>query len=208
MKKMKSVFSIPKKAIVAAAITATVSGYANNNNSKSIKDDKITAITLNVKQGNLLTIKDANGIILYKEIMEQKGVYSKGFDLTALPNGNYVIELEKDVEIKVMPFTVSSTKVSFNKESESVFFKPVTRVKEDLVYVTKLALNNEDLDIEIYKEADHYSFDYFNINYELVYKEKVKNTKSLERIYKLSKKGNYKIVYYSQGRTHTEYINN
>ncbi|WP_152572113.1 hypothetical protein [Jejuia pallidilutea] len=205
---MKSVFSIPKKAIVAAAITATVSGYANNNNSKSIKDDKITAITLNVKQGNLLTIKDANGIILYKEIMEQKGVYSKGFDLTALPNGNYVIELEKDVEIKVMPFTVSSTKVSFNKESESVFFKPVTRVKEDLVYVTKLALNNEDLDIEIYKEADHYSFDYFNINYELVYKEKVKNTKSLERIYKLSKKGNYKIVYYSQGRTHTEYINN
>lgn len=160
---MKSVFSIPKKAIVAAAITATVSGYANNNNSKSIKDDKITAITLNVKQGNLLTIKDANGIILYKEIMEQKGVYSKGFDLTALPNGNYVIELEKDVEIKVMPFTVSSTKVSFNKESESVFFKPVTRVKEDLVYVTKLALNNEDLDIEIYKEADHYSFDYFNI---------------------------------------------
>ncbi|PQV49441.1 hypothetical protein CLV33_10371 [Jejuia pallidilutea] len=207
---MKNVFSTPKKVMVMVAIMATVAGYAKNDNSKNIinKDAKTTAITLNVKQGNLLTIKDANGIILYKEVMAQKGVYSKGFDLTALPNGNYVIELEKDVEIKVMPFTVSSTKVSFNKESESVFFKPVTRVKEDLVYVTKLALNNEDLDIEIYKEADDYSFEYFNNNYELVYKEKVENTKSLERIYKLSKKGNYKIVYYSQGRTHTEYINN
>lgn len=209
MKMMKNVFNTTKKGILMVVTMATVMGYANNEPSIDFNNNiKRTSITLNVKEGNLLTIKDVNGIILYKEIIEKEGLYSKGFDLTALPNGNYVVELEKDVEIKIMPFKVSGSKVSFNKESESRLFKPVTRIKEDLVHVTKLSLNNEDLKIEIYREGETYALNHFNNDYQLVYQEKVKDTRSFERIYKLSKKGNYKIVYYSEGRTFTEYINN
>ncbi len=186
------------------AILATVVGYANNEKRDIINDAKKTAITLNVKQGNSLFIKDANGIILYKEVIEQEGIYSRGFDLSALPNGNYVVELEKDVEIKLIPFKVLETRVIFNKEEESTFFKPVTRVKNDLIYVSKLALDKENLNVEVYKKSE----DFASESYELVFEERMVDTKNLERIYKLSNEGDYKIVYFTKGRTFTEYINN
>ena len=186
------------------AMVATVTTYANESRNIIVKDAKRTAITLNVKQGNLLTIKDANGIILYKETMEKEGVYTKGFDLSALPNGAYTVELNKDVQIEIMPFIVNDTEVVFNKDIETTVFKPVTRVKKDLVYVSKLALDEENLLVEIFFEENNTSAKDFN----LVFSEKIENTKNLERVYKLSKKGNYKIVYYSQDRVYTEYINN
>ena len=201
---MKNVINTPKKVIIMVAMISTVMGYANNESGNLIKDLKKTSITLKVKQGNLLFIKDANGIILYRETIEQNGLYTKGFDLSALPNGNYVVELEKDVEIKIMPFEVLETKVIFNKEDESLFFKPVTRVKDDLVFVSKIALDNENLNIAVYKKAENFT----DANYDLVFEESLKETKNLERIYKLSREGDYKIVYSTNGRVFTEYINN
>lgn len=201
---MNNVLSTPKKVILMVAMAVTVIGYANSETRNTIKDAKRTAITLNVKQGNSLYIKDANGTILYKEVIEQEGVYSKGFDLSALPNGNYVVELEKDVEIKLIPFEVLEAQVIFNKEEESTFFKPITRVKDNLIYVSKLALDNENLNVEVYKKSESYASE----SYELVFEETMVDTKNLERIYKLSNEGDYKIVYFTKGRTFTEYINN
>ncbi|MEW4922469.1 hypothetical protein [Algibacter sp. 2305UL17-15] len=202
---MKNVLNNSKKAILMVAMMATVIGNTNASENHDIKDAKRTAITLtNVKQGNLLTIKDAYGITLYTEQIKEEGMYSKGFDLSELPNGDYVVELDKDVEIKMIPFTVEDNTVVFNKAKEETFFKPVTRVKENLVYVSKLALDNENLDVSIYLEGNRVSSN----DYELVYSENIKNDISLERVYKLPREGNYKVVYHSQGRSFTAYINN
>ena len=56
---------------------ATLLSFANEASFYSIKNDaKRTSLTLdNVKQGNLLSIKDNNGIILYKEIIQKSGTY-------------------------------------------------------------------------------------------------------------------------------------
>ena len=94
---------------------ATLLSFANDASLFNIKNDaERTSLTLyNVKEGNLLSIKDNNGIILYKELIQESGTYTKGFDLTALPNGAYVFELSKDFEINSIPFTVKSKVVVF-----------------------------------------------------------------------------------------------
>ena len=164
-------------------------------------DAKRTTLTLhNVKQGNLLSVKDINGVILYKEYIQESGTYAKGFDLTALPNGAYVFELDKDLEINSIPFTVTSNVVLFDKENDKTIFKPFTRVKNDLVYISQLALNEEPLEIKIYFEGSGES--------ELIFTEKIENTKSIKRVFRLEglSLGYYKIVFHTEGRQFVKII--
>lgn len=199
---MKNVIKHLKKGILLVTMLTTIYSFANESSFYSIKNDtKKTSLTLNnVKKGNILSIIDINGIILYKEVIENSGIYSKGFDLTYLPDGFYTFELDKDLEIKTIPFTVNYNNVVFNKKEEKTIFKPYTRVKDDFVYISKLALNNDPLKIEIYFLNDY--------DYELVYTEKVINTKNIEKTYKLTglKKGDYKIVIETEGKTFTKNI--
>lgn len=94
---MKNVIKNSKKFFLSAAILIATLGYANTIEESMVnKEAALTALTLaNVKKGNSLSIKDQNGIIVYKELIAKSGNYTKGFDLTALPDGNYFFELDK-----------------------------------------------------------------------------------------------------------------
>ena len=198
---MKKVIRTIQKSLLAVTVFTTMLGNASEISPLSTKEDiKKTAITINnVKAGNLLTIKDYNGIVLYKELINLSGTYKKGFDLTALPNGNYFFEVNKDMEIRTIPFTVKSSEVVFNKAEEKITFKPFVRQKGDLVLITKLATNLEALKIDIYSDA--------NGSYELAYSEEVEGIQTIERTYKLEK-GNYKIILNSNNKVFTKFINN
>ncbi|APY11088.1 hypothetical protein BWZ22_07455 [Seonamhaeicola sp. S2-3] len=195
---MKNIIVNTKKGILMVALLATVIGYASEGNA-TIKDVKKTDLRINnVKEGNLLTIKDANGLILYKELIEKSGVYTKGFDLSELPNGNYFFELDKDVQIKTIPFSVTKNKVTFNKAEETIIFKPVAIVKNNMLNITKFAPNYESLKISIYSN---------NGTNELLHTETIKGTQVIERAFKL-KTGKYKLVLKSNNKEFTKFINN
>ncbi|MGB5420167.1 hypothetical protein [Algibacter sp.] len=200
---MKNTIRNTKKGILMVTMFATMLSFANDASLFNIKNDaKRTALTLyNVKKGNLLSIKDMNGVILFKEYLQVTGKYTKGFDLTELPNGAYMFELVKDLEINSVPFTVTSNIVVFEKEKEKTIYKPLVRVKGDLVYITKLSLDEAPLKIDIYFTGYGES--------ELVFSESLKDTKTIERIYKLDglKFGEYKIVFNTEGRQFTKVIN-
>ncbi|GGZ75634.1 hypothetical protein [Algibacter mikhailovii] len=197
---MKNVFKKTTKGILMVALLATVSGFADEAKILVDKGSKKTALILNdVKKGNQISIKDENGIILYSELVETTGTYKKGFDLEALPDGNYFFLVEKDLEYNTIPFSVEGSKVVFNKEKEAKFFKPFTRKENDMVYITKFSPKNETVSISIY--ADH------NNGLQLRHTEKIVDEQVLERAYKLEK-GNYKIVINSNNKEYTTFINN
>ncbi|APY11087.1 hypothetical protein BWZ22_07450 [Seonamhaeicola sp. S2-3] len=197
---MKNVLTNTKKVILTVAMMATVMGYANEIIINKIgKDLKRTALTIvDVKEGNLLSIKDNYGTTIYKEVINQAGVYTKGFDLTDLPDGNYFFELEKDMEVKTIPFTVKSNEVTFNKEKETTIFKPFVREENGLVYITKLAVNLEPLKIKIYGLN--------NGSTDMLHSETIKGVQNIERIFKIEK-GKYKIVFHTNNREFTKFIN-
>ncbi len=200
---MKNVIKNTKKGILMAIMMTALLSFANEKASFAniVNDAGRTSVTfVDVKAGNLLSIKDENGIVLYKEFIQKTGIYTKGFDLTSLPDGDYLFELDKDVEISTIPFTVKANNVSFKKELEKTFFKPMARVKGNLVYVTRLSLNKAPMDIEVYSVS--------NGNNELIHSETFKNTENIERLYRLSglNKVEYKIVFKTEGRVFTKII--
>jgi len=197
---MKNVITNTKKGFLFLALLATVTGFAGEAKILVNKDSKRTDLILkDVKKGNQISVKDNNGIILYKELVETTGIYKKGFDLNQLPDGEYFFEVEKDLEINTIPFTVSAKAVSFDKEKENTFFKPYTRQEKDLVFLTKLSPKSETVEISVF--ANH------NDDFQLVHSEKIEDVKIMERIYKLEK-GNYKIVINSNNKEYTTFINN
>ncbi|MEW4922468.1 hypothetical protein [Algibacter sp. 2305UL17-15] len=200
---MKNVIKHSKKGILMVTMFATLLSFANDASLFKIKNDaERTSLTLyNVKQGNLLSIKDTNGVILFKNYIQGSGTYTKSFDLTALPNGTYVFEIDKDLEINTIPFTVKSNNVLFDKEKGETIFKPMVRINDDMVYVSKLSLNEDPFEIEIYFKGLNGS--------ELMFAETIESTKTIERIYKLGGLdfGSYKLVFHTEGREFIKYIN-
>ncbi|SEP76954.1 hypothetical protein SAMN05421824_0266 [Hyunsoonleella jejuensis] len=202
---MKNAMNNSKKVLLMVALLATVIGYANDNTFFIRKGEaNKTLLSIDVKEGNLFTIKDENGIILYKDFIEQTGIYTQGFDLTALPDGDYFFELDKDMEITIMPFTVYSNKVTFEKENSKTIFKPSTRVKDDMVFVNRLSMNQAPVEIRIYFNSGG-AF----TSYELIHSEILTSEGNyIRKVYKIKDftKGDYKIVYKTEGKTFVEFI--
>ncbi|WNH08536.1 hypothetical protein [Thalassobellus suaedae] len=192
--------NVIKKSILLVTVFTTMLSIANEIPNNIKKTYKETALTINnVSQGDLLTIKDYNGIVLYKELIKSNGTYKKGFDLTALPSGDYFFEVDKDMEIKTIPFTVNYQSVVFNKEKETSIYKPYLRQKGDLILISKLAPNLEPLKVSIYSELESGS--------ELLYTQNIESIQSIDIAYRL-KKGSFKIVFNSNGKEFTKFINN
>ena len=188
-----------KNSILTAVLLSTLLSSANEGASFIPKKEKDIARTMvvihDVRKGQELIIKDLNGFVLYKELIKITGNYNKTFDLTELPDGHYFFEVDKDLEIKSIPFRVASNKVIFNKEQETTIYKPYVRLKDNYIYLNKLALNEEPLDVKIYYGDN-----------ELIYSETIKNTKIIGKVYKLLKHatGNYKVELHSDGRMYYE----
>lgn len=177
---------------------------ANANTSlNDLKDIRTTTLTLkHVKQGDELLIKNTYGVILYKEIIQNSGSYIKGFDFTQLPKGDYFFELNKDFQINIIPFYVSNKTIAFKNDKESTIFKPLVRNKENKVYISKLSLNYTPLEVTVSYE------DIENNDFNVIYSETLENSNNISRILNLDleKKGKYRIVTKTEGRTFVDYI--
>jgi len=191
-----------KHSLAVMAMLGVITSYANFTPTIPLNENvKTTILKLDdVGEGQRLLIRSEKGTILYRESISKTGGYQREFDLTSLPDGNYFFELEKDVEIQIIPFTVSSNTVEFSKENKVTIFKPIIRTKGSKLLVSKLTLDARPMTLEIYFNDPESS------NYERIYSETIENTKAIERIYSLEKNvpGTYKVVTKSEGRVYTQ----
>ena len=196
---MKNLFK--RSLLVIALFTLLGSNAMSNDNNLNdnliIVNGKLVDLTLKYTDGELkINIKDSFGIVLYNDIYT--GVeFTKKFDLTSLPNGNYYFEIEGQTKIKMIPFTVILNNIDFQKEEETIFFKPIIRFKENVVYISKLALKKGKMKIKIYDD-----------NSNLIYTEDLKEKLYLDRKLNLSmlESGSYNIVSKSEGKIFKEKV--
>jgi len=185
---------LTKRSLIILGLFTSLLSFANDEH-KTIKEKepKVTNVSFkNVKLGSKLSIKDSNGLVLYKESIVKKGAYSKGFDLTALPNGEYYFELDSDLAIVIIPFNVVSNQVKFRKEEEFTIYKPNIRVKDGIVYISRRSDSEIPVNYRIYYQK----------NNDLVYSERLESVKNFKRIYDFStsEKGTYLFVFNVEGR--------
>ena len=185
-----------KKIILVALMFGTLITNANEKDNTNYKEAKKTVKVEfnNVKKGQTLTIKNSNGLTVYNNEIQNSGDYSKTFDFSALENGIYSAELNKDFEIVIKQFNVENGLVTFLNNKDEKIFKPIIRTEGELLLISKINFNNEPLKVTLY------------YNDEAVLSETISGDKLLQRVYKLSEKevGAYKVVVSSDERTYTK----
>ena len=180
-----------KRSLLVILMLGTLIGYANENNTSNTLDARKVKVEFKaVKKGQTLTINDKDGTQIFNQEIKNSGDYSRFFDLTALNNGVYTAELNKDFEILIKTFKVENQKVTFLSSETEKIFKPVIRNEKDLILISKMDFNNEPLNVVIY---------YKN---EIIVSETINGDEVLNRVYKLSEteKGDYKVIVNTDNR--------
>ena len=179
---MKTTF---KKYLVAVTLLLSLVSYATDKNiSTTIDGKKVKVEFTAVRKGQVLSIKNANNIVMYSDVIEMAGNYARTFDLTNLENGKYTAELEKDFETIIKPFLVENGLITFLPEENKTIFKPVIRIQDNLLLISKISLENQPIKITLY---------YIDA---VIYTETSKDTKVLNRALRLlkNKKGTYTVA--------------
>ena len=188
-----------KKSLLIVAVLTTVVINANNINNVFVNviDAKLIDLKLNNSDGDLqISIKDTYGEVLHIEEFEGSSFYQK-YDLNTLPVGDYYFEIEGQTKINKMPFKVTSKGIEFQNEINSTYYKPTIRQEGDLVFITKVALTDENLTIVLY---DHDS--------NTLYKEELNNNVELGKTLNLVKlkAGSYNLLLKSGGKVFEQKI--
>jgi hypothetical protein len=186
---------IIKKYLVAVTLLLSVVSYATEKNiSSTIKERKVKVEFTAVKKGQVLSIKNANSIVMYSDIIEIAGNYARTFDLTGLENGKYTTELEKDFETIIKPFLIENGLVTFTPEENKTIFKPVIRTQDNLLLISKISLEDQPVKITLYYKGD------------VIYTETSKDTKVLNRALRLlkNKKGNYTVAISADNKNYSK----
>ena len=191
--------TIKKITLVVALMFGTLISYATEittPTTNTVEAKRVKVEYKAVKKGHSLTIKTENGLIIYNQIIERPGTYSKVFDLTNLEDGIYTTELDKDFEIHVKKIEVKNGFVTFLKKENKVIFKPVIRTKGDLLLISKITFNKEPLKIVLYYDND------------IIFSETLAGKELQNRVYKLSKteRKAYKVIINTGNRTYTKYF--
>jgi hypothetical protein len=152
---------------------------------------------VDISENTNLAIKDLNGYVFYSEsIQKASDSFSKSFDLTTLPNGDYKIEVEGSVKITTYPISIENNKIVTTNVQKTETFKPSLVERGDKVYVSKFNPENNPLEVSIYNERG-----------ELVYEETLEGQLELGRIYNFSKaQGTYTLAMHTNDKTYTKTV--
>ncbi|MBF8148923.1 hypothetical protein ITJ86_03385 [Winogradskyella sp. F6397] len=178
---MKTLF---KHILVLAVLLGTCTSYAN-------ATLEVLPTFNSVKKGNSISVTDAVGEVIFSGLINYDGNISRLYDFSQLKDGIYTIEVEKSFEIEVSIVEIKNHNVNFLNQRSEKIYKPVFRLEKDRLIITKLALNNPSMGVEIYYGD------------ELIHTESINESGDiLNRIYKLdhSIKGDYTAVVTSNDR--------
>ena len=131
----------------------------------------------------LIYLRDENGGVLYKENLSDGKEYKKLFDLTALPEGNYLLEIEDGVKTKSYPLKITASDLQIDYLRQTDSYKPQFITQDhNKVGVSLFNVNEKEVELSIYDN-----------NSLLVFTETIDGDMILQRKYDLSEliPGNY-----------------
>ena len=114
------------------------------------------------------------------------------------------------ITVLIAGFSVYGNNANFNKANNKNLspivkkantYEPFVRMKEDKIYLTSLSLNKSPLKVEIYYESSETYYE------GKIFSETIEDKINIQRIYQLdkNKKGIYKIVLTTEGKSFIEY---
>ena len=179
--------TLVRNILLVAVMFGTYTSYANETL------EVITTINT-IKKGNHISVSDSSGDVVYSSRINYDGNIANLFDFTQLEDGIYTIEVNKDFIIEVNSIQVKDGVVVFLKDLKEKIFKPVFRVENSKVIISKLGFDSNKMIVELYYEN------------ELIYTDTVKGKEILNGVYKLDETlhGDYSAIIRSNDRVYVE----
>ena len=146
------------------------------------------------RKNPLIFIKNTTGKIIYEKPVNITSI--QDIDFSYLQNGYYTLEINKDFQIEIKPFTIISGKAIFHPKAEKKVFKPVIRFNKNKILISKLNFEAYSMKVDIYYED------------EIILSDVIEGKQLIQKIYRLqeNKKGDYKIVTKVNDRIYTRKI--
>lgn len=110
------------------------------------KSAMIRITNLKSEGAAVLRIKDTNGYILHKEVIRQKDAYAKKYDLSSLPNGEYLVEL------RTKEGTIQESLSLKAGKTNARYFKPAIQVEPGMVKVAFMNRIESPVSLKLYND--------------------------------------------------------
>lgn len=187
-----------RKCLLMILVLVSLTSYASVDPVVRVKitEAKAFALYMSDWSGQVsISIKDINGYVLHQESLEDLNGYAEKYNIKALPNGLYFLEVEDTDLIKVFPITVQGQEVTLGEEDN--IYKPLVSQIAGFVDVTRVAKNQGPLTVTI---SDHTG--------DLVFKETFSRNKHLRQRYDLTAldAGKYNFSFLIEGRVFHEVV--
>ncbi|MBK6266652.1 hypothetical protein JKA74_16520 [Marivirga sp. S37H4] len=147
-----------------------------------------------------VTLKDNFGHLLFSEQVTEKNEFIKRFDLNNLKSGHYKIEVESEMNIRVMPVQVNWEDIEIMEQEFSVLNKPFIKMNANGIFdFNLLNLESQKTTVLILDDKG-----------KVVYKDYLGAFAEYKRRYDLSQldKGNYNIIVNKGNRSYEKLISN
>lgn len=120
---------------------------------------KMVTFALNQIEKIDLSIYDADDKLIHSENVDSKKDIKRTYDLKALPEGTYFLQAESDSKISRYEISVVGETALLSADAVSEVYKPVFAVKNGLVWVNILNLDQSPVNIKIYDKEDNEVYD-------------------------------------------------
>ena len=121
--------------------------------SLDVKNEQGKKVTFAINKINKmnLSIFDAEDKLIHSEMVNSKKDFNRTYDLNALPEGTYFLEVESDSKISRYEISVASSTASLSANAISEDYKPspVFLYKDGLVWVNIINLDQSPVYIQI-----------------------------------------------------------
>ncbi|MFT4568336.1 MAG: hypothetical protein ACI9FN_003305 [Saprospiraceae bacterium] len=176
-----------KKVIIILISVAFIASMTNTMNAAAVapasiyvtKSSEAKKIVLNFENMFADKVKctflsQTNGII-FSDVIYTSERKSKKYDLSKLPIGNYVVEVNDLMKIEKLSFSITKEGVEFANEESQITYKPTVWLNEDNTVDFNLLALQSDVSISISNSE------------EVLLKEDILGENSIGRRYNLSK---------------------
>lgn len=118
---------------------------------RQIKSEQKKAViritSLSAKQPVVLRIKDKKGSVLHKKAIKQSEDYTKKYDFSDLPGGEYIVELSTRDGV------ISKSFVLTDGHTNPKYFKPVVQVAPGMIKVAFVNRISSPVSLKLYDQA-------------------------------------------------------
>lgn len=145
-----------KLGLLSVALLATIVVKASEKLSVKIgsKTSKIVSISLtNTTAGEVVYIKDFDGVILFSENLQKSPGYRKVFSFLTLPEGLYFVESKSEDKILSTPLVVGEETVNLVDNSAKVYTAPEITIEGDHAKVLVKNVNKVPVSITIFDQS-------------------------------------------------------